>query len=70
MEIITIDRPGILSHIGAAMELCGVKLQGAKIATFGERVEDIFYLQNYENKVFSVPLKFVCLEYSIMEALS
>ena len=55
MEIITIDRPGILSHIGSAMELCGVKLQGAKIATFGERVEDIFYLQNYENKVISDP---------------
>ena len=70
MEIITIDRPGILSHIGAAMELCGVKLQGAKIATFGERVEDIFYLQNYENKVISDPLKFECLEKSIMEALS
>ena len=70
MEIITIDRPGILSHIGAAMERCGVKLQGAKIATFGERVEDIFYLQNYENKVISDPLKFECLEKSIMEALS
>ncbi|MFL2555478.1 MAG: [protein-PII] uridylyltransferase [Gammaproteobacteria bacterium] len=70
MEVITVDRPGILSHIGAAMELCGIKLQGAKIATFGERVEDIFYLQNYENKAISDPLKFECLEKSIIETLS
>ena len=70
MEVITIDRPGILSHIGAALELCGVKLQGAKIATFGERVEDIFYLQSYENKIISDPLKFECLEKSITETLS
>ena len=70
MEVITIDRPGILSHIGAALEHCGVKLQGAKIATFGERVEDIFYLQSYENKIISDPLKFECLEKSIIETLS
>lgn len=70
MEVVTIDRPGILSYIGAAMEQCGVKLQGAKIATFGERVEDIFYIQNYENNVISDPLKFECLEKSIIETLS
>jgi [protein-PII] uridylyltransferase len=70
MEVITIDRPGVLSHIGAAMDLCGVKLQGAKIATFGERVEDIFYLQNYENNEISDPLKFECLKKSIIETLS
>ena len=70
MEVITIDRPGVLSCIGAAMDLCGVRLQGAKIATFGERVEDIFYLQNYENNVISDPLKFECLKKSIIETLS
>ena len=69
MEVITIDRPGVLSHIGAAMDLCGVRLQGAKIATFGERVEDIFYLQNYENNEISDPLKFECLKKSIIETL-
>ena len=70
MEVITIDRPGVLSCIGAAMDLCGVRLQGAKIATFGERVEDIFYLQNYENNEISDPLKFECLKKSIIETLS
>ena len=70
MEVITIDRPGVLSHIAEAMDLCGVKLQGAKIATFGEKVEDIFYIQDYENNMISNPIKFECLEKSIKQILS
>ena len=70
MEVITIDRPGVLSHIAEAMDLCGVKLQGAKIATFGEKAEDIFYIQDYENNMISNPIKFECLEKSIKQILS
>jgi [protein-PII] uridylyltransferase len=70
MEVNTIDRPGVLSRISTAMDLCGAKLQGAKIATYGERVEDIFYLHNDENKAIDDPLKFECLKKSILDALS
>ncbi len=70
MEVSTIDRPGILSRIGMAMDMCGVKLQNAKIATYGERAEDIFYIQNDENKMIDDPLKFECLKNSIIDALS
>ncbi len=70
MEVNTVDRPGVLSRISTAMDLCGAKLQGAKIATYGERVEDIFYLRNDENKAIDDPLKFECLENSILDALS
>ena len=70
MEVSTIDRPGVLSRIGLAMDMCGTKLQNAKIATYGERAEDIFYLQNDENKMIDDPLKFECLKSSIIDALS
>ncbi|MCF6319569.1 MAG: DUF1631 family protein [Proteobacteria bacterium] len=70
MEVNTIDFPGVLSRISTAIDLCGTKLQGAKIATYGERVEDIFYLRNNENKAIDDPLKFECLENSILDALS
>lgn len=70
MEVSTIDRPGILSRIGLAMDMCGAKLQNAKIATYGERAEDIFYLQNDENKMIEDPMKFECLKSSIIDALS
>ena len=52
------------------MDLCGANLQGAKIATYGERVEDIFYLLDDENNAIDDPLKFECLKSSILEALS
>lgn len=44
MEVITADRPGLLSRLGWALVDCAVSLQNAKIATFGERAEDMFYV--------------------------
>jgi [protein-PII] uridylyltransferase len=70
MEVTTIDRPGVLSRIGTAMDLCGAKLQNAKIATYGERAVDIFYIQNDENNAIDDPLKYECLKNSIIDALS
>ncbi len=42
LEVTASDRPGLLSRIALAMTRCGVQLLGAKVATFGERAEDIF----------------------------
>jgi [protein-PII] uridylyltransferase len=70
MEVIATDRPGILSQIATAMRFCGVRLQNAKIATFGERVEDIFYLATLDNAPISDPVKIECLRRSICEALA
>ena len=44
MEVVTTDRPGLLSQIGWSLVDSNVSLQNAKIATFGERVEDMFYI--------------------------
>ncbi|TFH48487.1 MAG: HD domain-containing protein, partial [Lysobacterales bacterium] len=50
MEVITGDRPGLLSVIGWALADCKVRLQNAKIATFGERAEDVFFLTDAGNR--------------------
>ena len=50
MEVVTRDQPGILARIAMALVECKAQLLNAKIATFGERVEDIFYITNEENK--------------------
>ncbi|MBL1275453.1 MAG: [protein-PII] uridylyltransferase [Ectothiorhodospiraceae bacterium] len=55
MEVITSDRPGLLAQISRGLMECSVLLQSAKIATFGERVEDIFLVttlkkQSLQNK--------------------
>jgi [protein-PII] uridylyltransferase len=49
MEISCIDRPGLLSVISKILKEESVWIQSAKIATIGERADDIFYLNN-ENK--------------------
>ena len=70
MEVTTTDRPGVLSSIGMAMEFCGVTLQGAKIATYGERVEDIFFITDENNQIIKDEIKFECLQNSITESLT
>lgn len=44
MEIMTADRPGLLSIIGDVFHRCGILIETAKIATIGERAEDVFFI--------------------------
>ncbi|WP_455204975.1 hypothetical protein, partial [Kaarinaea lacus] len=44
MEVIARDQPGLLAKIALALVKCHFKVQNAKIATFGERAEDIFFI--------------------------
>jgi [protein-PII] uridylyltransferase len=50
MEVTTTDRPGLLAQISHAMIQCDVRLKNARIATLGERVEDIFYITDDNNR--------------------
>ncbi len=70
MEVTATDRPGVLSSIGLAMEFCGVILQSAKIATYGERVEDIFFITDTHNQMIKDEMKIECLETTIIDTLS
>ncbi len=69
MEVVTTDRPGVLARIGMALQACGVRLQNARIATFGERVEDIFYVTDLDHRPVSDPQKIECLRNTIVDAL-
>jgi [protein-PII] uridylyltransferase len=51
VEIITTDRPGLLSQIGQAFNASQVSLENARIATFGVRAEDVFYVVNEDGSV-------------------
>ena len=50
MEVIAADRPGLLAHIGWALADARVRIRHAKIATFGERAEDVFYVTDEHNR--------------------
>ena len=69
MEVITVDRPGLLSRVGQALIECGVRLHNAKITTFGARVEDVLYITDNENKPLTEEDQFQCLRQSIVRYL-
>ena len=69
MKVIAYDRPGLLSQIGAAMHACEVTLHKAKIATFGEKAEDIFIISDVQGNTITDQKKFKCLEQTITEGL-
>lgn len=55
LEVITPDRPGLLAHIGRIFIRFKLRLLSAKIATFGERVEDTFHLVDMDYQPLSDP---------------
>ena len=69
MEIYTGDRPGLLSKIGAALIGCGAYVQNAKIATIGERVEDVFFITDAQQQPILADETLNCIQKSIELAL-
>jgi [protein-PII] uridylyltransferase len=55
VEIITLDRPGLLARIGRLFMETGVELQNARIATLGERAEDVFFITDKNHHPISDP---------------
>ena len=44
VEISTLDHPGLLARVGGLFMMQGLDIHSARIATLGERAEDIFSL--------------------------
>ena len=55
MELITSDRPGLLSVIGERLAAHQLNLVTAKIATLGERAEDVFLISTADRALFDDP---------------
>jgi [protein-PII] uridylyltransferase len=50
LEVITSDRPGLLATIGRVFVEQGIQVHNARIATLGERVEDIFFITGRDGR--------------------
>jgi [protein-PII] uridylyltransferase len=55
LEVTTPDRPGLLARIGRIFFDLGIELQAAKIATLGERVEDVFFITTKDQRPITDP---------------
>jgi [protein-PII] uridylyltransferase len=70
LEVIAPDRPGLLAKIGRIFLEFDLSLQNAKIATLGERVEDVFFITDAYNQPLSDPQLCVRLQDTIVHMLS
>ena len=69
MEVVARDQPGLLARIAMALVECQCQLYKAKIATLGERAEDIFYIADQNNKPLSDVGQLNALRDKIIELL-
>ena len=53
MEVRAQDRPGLLHQVASALQHCQVRLVTAKIATYGERAEDVFFVTGRDGQVLA-----------------
>jgi len=53
MEVVTPDRPGLLARIGQILLSNNLSLVTARIATLGERVEDVFFISDMNGQPIS-----------------
>lgn len=50
LDLVAGDVPGLLFQVGKIFEELGIQLQNAKIATLGERAEDVFFITAANNE--------------------
>lgn len=69
MEVVTPDRPGLLARIGQILLSHKLTLINARIATLGERVEDVFFISDAKGHPISEASLCKSLQYEICTQL-
>jgi [protein-PII] uridylyltransferase len=69
LELETSDRPGLLSRVGRVLVEHQVSLQNAKIATIGERANDVFFITDNYCRPIQDPARLEAIEASLHQAL-
>ncbi|MCJ8314479.1 MAG: [protein-PII] uridylyltransferase [Saccharospirillaceae bacterium] len=69
IEVTSADRPGLLATCGRILNGMNLQLLNARIATLGERVEDIFFVQTQQRHSIKDPLVIKELCNKLKEAL-
>ena len=57
IEIIALDRPGLLGNIAQVFQQLKINIHSAKITTFGEKADDVFTISNSKNMALTAEEK-------------
>ena len=69
LEVTAQDRPGLLYQVGLALQHCQARLVTAKVATYGERAEDLFFVTDRDGKPITDVAQQECLQREILARL-
>ncbi|UCH54271.1 MAG: [protein-PII] uridylyltransferase, partial [Pseudomonadota bacterium] len=71
MEVVAQDRPGLLYQVALALKECRINLMAAKVSTYGERAEDIFFINTRSDHLAVTDSEQLgCLEQGIVRRLT
>src|SRR5512146_3249391 len=57
LALVCADRPGLLAGVAQVFLASGIRVHDARIATFGERVEDFFLITDKSNRALASPAR-------------
>ena len=55
LGLVCTDRPGLLADVAQALRASGLRVHDARIATFGERAEDLFQITDEHDQPLDAP---------------
>lgn len=57
LDLVAPDRPGLLAQIAQVLRVHRLRVHDARIATFGERAEDVFHLSDEHDRALDLPAR-------------
>jgi [protein-PII] uridylyltransferase len=69
MSLVCADRPGLLADIAFVLLQRKIRVHDARIATFGERAEDIFVLSDRDDRAITAPEELALIHSALLEFL-
>jgi [protein-PII] uridylyltransferase len=69
MSLVCADRPGLLADIAYVLLQRKIRVHDARIATFGERAEDIFVLSDRDDRAITAPEELSRIHSALLEFL-
>jgi len=67
VEVIGLDRPGLLYELTATLSKLNLNITSAHVATFGERVVDVFYVTDLLGAKISSPTREITIKRALLQ---